>query len=130
MGRSAGGVRAIKLNKKDLVIGAGVITKLGEEGQLMVMSENGYGKKTSLPEYKIQKRGGSGIKTAKLTPKTGKLMIAKVLTDAEEEIVAISKHGQVIRTSLDQVPTLGRQTQGVRIMKLKDGDFIASLTCL
>lgn len=130
MGRSAGGVRAIKLSKKDVVIGAGVITKLGEKGELMVMSENGYGKKTALPEYKIQKRGGSGIKTAKITAKTGKLMIAKVLTDVEEEIVAISKHGQIIRTGLSEIPTLGRQTQGVRIMKLKDGDLIASMTCL
>ena len=130
MGRSAGGVRGFKLGKGDMVIGAGVVEKGNDSGQFLVMSANGYGKKTALKEYKIQKRGGSGIKTAKLTAKTGKLIGAKVLSDEEEEIVAISKHGQVIRTKLEEIPNLGRQTQGVRIMKMKPDDEIASLTCL
>ncbi len=130
MGRSAGGVRGFKLGKGDMVIGAGVVKKGNDSGQFLVMSANGYGKKTALKEYKIQKRGGSGIKTAKLTSKTGKLIGAKVLSDEEEEIVAISKHGQVIRTKLEEIPNLGRQTQGVRIMKMKPDDEIASLTCL
>ena len=130
MGRSAGGVRGFKLGKGDVVIGADVVSKDGEAGEFLVMSANGYGKKTSLKEYKIQKRGGSGIKTAKLTSKTGKLIGARVLGNEVEEIVAISKHGQVIRTKLEEIPDLGRQTQGVRIMKMKADDEIASLTCL
>ncbi|OHA58534.1 MAG: DNA gyrase subunit A [Candidatus Vogelbacteria bacterium RIFOXYD1_FULL_44_32] len=130
MGRAAGGVRAIKLGKSDRVVGADVVQSAKTEVDFLVMGENGYGKKTKLKEYKIQKRGGSGIKTFKVTVKTGKLMSSRVLTEVESEIVAISKHGQIIRTSLDEIPTLGRQTQGVRIMKLKGEDSIASLTCL
>ena len=94
------------------------------------MSANGFGKKTSLKEYKVQKRGGSGIKTAKVTPKTGKLIVAKVLTGQEEELIAMSKKGQVIRTDLKDISSLSRQTQGVTIMRLRAGDGIASLTCM
>ncbi len=130
MGRAAGGVRAIKLSKTDRVVGADVVKATATKVDFLVMGENGYGKKTTLPEYKIQKRGGSGIKTFKVTTKTGKLMSSRVLTEAESEIVAISKQGQIIRTSLEEIPALGRQTQGVRIMKLKGEDSIASLTCL
>ena len=85
---------------------------------------------TKLTEYKTQKRGGSGIKTVKVTPKTGKLMVARVVTDEIEEILAISRASQVIRTELKSIPTLGRDTQGVRVMKLRDGDSIASLSTL
>ncbi|MDQ5958118.1 MAG: gyrase subunit [Patescibacteria group bacterium] len=130
MGRAAGGVRAIKLAKNDFVVGADVVKVATAKVDFLVMGENGYGKKTNLTEYKVQKRGGTGIKTFKVTSKTGKLMSSRVLTEAESEIVAISKQGQIIRTSLDEIPTLGRQTQGVRIMKLKGEDSIASLTCL
>ncbi len=130
MGRTAGGVRAMKLGKNDVLVGADAITKeAAATGSLLVMGQNGYGKKTKLKEYKIQKRGGSGIKTMKLTTKTGKLMSSRVI-DTQTEVVAISKNGQIIRTGLDEIGTLGRQTQGVRIMKLRDGDAIASLTCL
>jgi DNA gyrase subunit A len=130
MGRAAGGVRAIDLDKGDYVVGADRITADNKGGKLLVMGKNGYGKKTKLSEYKTQKRGGSGIKTIKVTGKTGELMASRVVGDTESEIVAISKMGQVIRTGLDEIPDLGRDTQGVRIMKLKDGDSIASLTCL
>ncbi|MFA7285491.1 MAG: DNA gyrase subunit A [Candidatus Paceibacterota bacterium] len=130
MGRTAGGVRGIKLDSKDEVISVDVIKKeVGDKGFLMVMSANGLGKKTSLSEYKVQNRGGSGIKTAKVTPKTGKLIVAKVLSGDEEELIAMSKKGQVIRTALKDIPSLGRQTQGVTIMRLRAGDGIASLTC-
>ena len=71
-----------------------------------------------------------GIKTAKMTAKTGKLIVSKIVSESDSEIIAISKNAQVIRTALDGVPSLGRQTQGVRIMKLREGDSIASLTCL
>jgi DNA gyrase subunit A len=130
MGRAAGGVKALKLGKEDNLIGATVAKGVYKNRALLVMSENGYGKKTLLKEYKVQKRGGSGIKTAKVTSKTGKVIVAKIITDEDEEIVAISKKGQVLRTALKDIPSLGRQTQGVRIMKLHDGDKIASLVCL
>lgn len=130
MGRTAGGVRAMKLAKNDVLVGADAINKdLVATSEFLVMSENGYGKKTKLKEYKTQKRGGSGIKTMKITSKTGKLMSSRVIS-AQTEIIAISKNGQIIRTGLNEISSLGRQTQGVRIMKLREGDRIASLTCL
>ncbi|MBP7831692.1 MAG: DNA gyrase subunit A [Candidatus Pacebacteria bacterium] len=133
MGRTAGGVRAIKLGKGDIIIGVGVIRK-GEEKEgskaaFLTMTENGLGKKTHIKEYKTQKRGGSGIKTAKVTPKTGKVIIGRLVRE-EEELIAVSKKGQIIRTSLESVPSLGRQTQGVSIMKLRPGDQIASLALM
>ncbi|MFA6257009.1 MAG: DNA gyrase subunit A [Candidatus Paceibacterota bacterium] len=130
MGRTAGGVSGIRLGKDDEVIGVGSINKEQKDGSFLTMSANGFGKKTGLKEYKVQKRGGSGIKTAKVTGKTGKLIVAKVLSGAEEELIAMSKKGQVIRTPLKDVSSLGRQTQGVTIMRLRAGDGIASLTCL
>lgn len=130
MGRAAGGVRGMKLGKGDFIVGADVIKKDAEKPELLVMSENGYGKKTAIKEYKVQKRGGSGIKTAKVTAKIGQLMVAKVVTPEFTELVAISKNSQVIRITMEDVPTLGRDTQGVRIMKLREGDSIASLSCL
>jgi len=139
MGRTAGGVKAITLKKGDFLIGADRVPASAfatagkpadnKAGTMLVIAENGYGKQTVVSEYKTQKRGGSGIKTFQVTPKTGKLMASRVITD-QTEIVAISKHGQVIRTGLDEIPSLGRQTQGVRVMKLRPGDTIASLTCL
>lgn len=130
MGRTAGGVTGIKLKKSDEVISVDVIKKASDNGAFLTMSANGFGKKTNLKEYKVQKRGGSGIKTAKVTPKTGKIIVAKVLGGEEEELIAMSKKGQVIRTALKDIPNLGRQTQGVTIMRLRGGDGIASLACI
>ncbi|PIQ92527.1 MAG: DNA gyrase subunit A [Parcubacteria group bacterium CG11_big_fil_rev_8_21_14_0_20_39_22] len=131
MGRSAAGVRLIKLGKDDFVVGADIVKKDNKEGSLLVITENGYGKRSDLSDYKVQNRGGSGIKTVKVTPKTGKLIGSKVVISKDsEEIIAISKKSQVIRLSMTDVPELGRQTQGVRLMKMREGDFIASLTCL
>lgn len=130
MGRNAAGVRGMKLKKGDMIIGAEVIKKDKAGGEYLVMSENGYGKKTKLKEYKTQKRGGSGIKTMSITKKTGPLVSVRVLSGEEEEVFAISKMGQVIRTPLAEISTLSRATQGVRIMKLREGDSLASLTCL
>ncbi|MFA5936890.1 MAG: DNA gyrase subunit A [Candidatus Paceibacterota bacterium] len=142
MGRTAGGVRGIKLSKSDEVISVDVVKKPArphessgaggenkDAGMFLTMSANGFGKKTSLKEYKVQKRGGSGIKTAKVTPKTGRIIVARVLTGQEEELIAMSKKGQVIRTALKDISSLGRQTQGVTIMRLRAGDSIASLVC-
>ena len=130
MGRAAGGVRAIHLGKGDFIISAERVRKDAKNPMLLVISANGYGKRTMLPAYKVQKRGGSGIKTAKVTTKTGNLIAAKVVTEEGVEVVAISKKSQVIRVALKEIPDLGRQTQGVRIMKLREGDSIASLICL
>lgn len=130
MGRAAGGVRVMKLDKGIQVVGADAIKKGSNDAEVLVMSANGYGKKTKLSEYKVQGRGGSGIKTVKVTAKTGELISAKVVDSTVEEAIAISKKSQVIRCGLNEIPTLGRDTQGVRIMKLREGDSIASLICL
>ena len=130
MGRQAGGVIAIKLDQGDRVISAQSIPANSKGAKLLIMTGNGFGKMTLLSEYKIQKRGGVGIKTVKVTDKTGKLMVARVVLGGEEEILAISRGSVVIRTPIKHVPTLGRDTQGVRIMKPKDGDSIASLNLL
>jgi DNA gyrase subunit A len=130
MGRTAGGVRGMKVGKDDAVIAGIVIWEEDANPQLFVLSQNGYGKKTPLTEYSVQKRGGSGVKTAKVTAKTGDLSDAMILTDAEEEIVVMSEKSQVIRIAIKELPTLSRSTQGVRIMKLRPGDSIASLVYL
>jgi DNA gyrase subunit A len=130
MGRNAAGVRVIKLGKDDAVISADVVSKDAKNPKLFVMGAHGYGKKTKLEEYKTQNRGGSGILTMNVTDKTGPLIAAKVVTDEIEEMVAMSKKSQVIRVNLNEIPTLGRSTQGVRVMKLRDGDSLASLICL
>jgi DNA gyrase subunit A len=130
MGRTAMGVRGIKLSKGDNVIAAEAVLNTWDSPTLMVISEHGYGKCTDIDEYKIQNRGGSGIKTANVTAKTGPLISAKIFSTDEAEVVAISKKSQVIRVDAKEIPVLGRQTQGVRIMKLREGDSIASLICL
>ena len=130
MGRNAGGVRGMKLGKGDYIVGTDIIKKEMQNPELLVISSNGYGKKTLLKEYKVQNRGGSGIKTMKVTPKTGEIIASKVVTDNEDEIATISKKSQVIRLGVKEIPSLGRQTQGVRIMKLREGDTIASVTCI
>ena len=130
MGRAAAGVRGMKLGKGDTIVGAGTLGGKDKESALLVLSATGYGKKTALEEYKVQKRAGSGIKTAAITDKTKELIGADVISKTGGELVAISKKGQVIRTSLNEVKLQGRQTQGVRIMKLRAGDAIASMVTL
>jgi len=129
MGRGAGGVRAIKLAKDDFVIGVDKIEKGENTRSFLTLGSLGLGKKTSITEYKTQKRGGTGIKTAKVTKKTGNLIVAKIVGD-ESEIIAVSQKGQVIRVELKSIPLSGRQTQGVTVMKLRGDDSIASITCL
>lgn len=124
MGRQAAGVRGIKLAAGDTVVGSGVIPK-SAKGELLVLSSTGYGKKTPLSEYKAQGRGGSGIKTMSITAKTKQLVGGAVVTQPGE-LVAMSKKSQTIRTGLDEIPTLSRATQGVRVMKLYEGDGLAS----
>ncbi len=130
MGRTAAGVNGIRLGKGDEVVGAGVVEKDSKGKALFVLSATGYGKKTPVSEYKVQKRAGSGIKTAQITAKTKELIGAEVIAREGGELIAVSKKGQVIRTSLDEIKLQGRQTQGVRIMKLRTGDSIASMVTL
>src|SRR4030042_6393722 len=94
-----------------------------EKEYLLIVMENGFGKKTDLKEYRLQGRGGAGIKTAKITPKTGEIISSKVLSD-EEELIIISRKGQVIKTEIKNISILSRATQGVRIMKLEEGDKV------
>jgi DNA gyrase subunit A len=132
MGRTAVGVRGINLRSGDHVIGADVYRKgvKDKDLSLLVVSEKGYGKQTLLTDFKVQKRGGTGIKCTNVTDKTGELMASRILTHDSEEFVVISKKGQVIRTTIQEIPIMGRATQGVRIMKLRAGDAIAALICL
>lgn len=130
MGRTAAGVTGMRIKKGDYIVSADIFKKGENDRLILVVTENGYGKKSPSKEYKTQNRGGSGIKTAKVTSKTGMVVGAAVLTkeDAVEgELVVMSKKGQVIKLPLKDVPTLGRDTQGVRVMKMREGDSIASI---
>lgn len=124
MGRATRGVRGIKLAEGDYVIGACVASP---EEELLAITEKGYGKRTSLDEYKIQTRGGKGIFTYKITEKTGKLAGVVTVKD-EDDIMMITSDGVVIRMHADEISTFGRQTQGVRIMKLAEDVSVVSLT--
>ncbi len=133
MGRTAAGVRGMTVKKGDSVVSAEVVSAAAKKSTLLIIMSKGYGKKTSMDEYKVQGRGGSGIKTAEVTAKTGEIIGAKVLTgdeEQDEEIVVISKKGQVIRCAAGEIPSLSRATQGVRIMKMREGDSIASMVAL
>jgi len=130
MGRTAGGVRVMKIDKGETVVGADTIKKGVKDAELLVVASNGYGKKTPIKEFKTQGRGGSGIKAIKVTTKTGNLISAKVVDAETDEVVAISKKSQVIRCGLGEIATLGRDTQGVRIMKLREGDSLASVVAM
>ncbi len=130
MGRTAAGVTAMKLGKGDEIVSAEVFAKGIKDQEILIVTEDGYGKSTPGKEYKVQNRGGSGIKTVKVTDKTGKV-VCGIIINAEErkegELVIMSKKGQVIKLPLKDVPTLGRDTQGVRVMKMRAGDQIASV---
>lgn len=133
MGRSAAGVTAIKLKGGAQVVGMGIVAKEEKNNKFVfTITENGFGKISELELYKVQNRGGSGIKTAILTPKTGKLVSAYVVDedDMKSDLMIISRKGQVIRIPFNSVAKSGRATQGVRIMRMGAGDFIASATTL
>jgi len=129
MARNASGIKGIRLKDEDDLIGMEVVSNTKAKQYLFVITENGYGKMTEISKYRLQKRGGTGLITAKITPKTGDLVEARILT-REEDLIIISKKGQVIRTSAKNIPILGRATQGVRIMRLKQGDEVASFIYL
>ena len=144
MGRTATGIKGMRLKKGDEVIGLNIATKNkavkteGEDAKkkknevqyVLVVTENGYGKRTDVQEYRLQSRGGSGIKTANVTTKTGELVYSCILLGGEEDLIGISRKGTVIRTAIDAIPKISRSTQGVRIMKLDEGDKVASAACV
>ena len=135
MGRGAAGIHAMRLKKGDEVVGVDVVPHSGQakgsqESYLLVVMENGYGKRTGVREYRIQTRGGSGVKTANVTQKTGEVVYAKVLCGQEEDLMVISRKGQVIRTPIDSIAKISRGTQGVRIMRMDEGDKVVSAACV
>ncbi len=125
IGRVGAGVRGIMLEGDDEVVGMICIEPESEQ-DVLVLSENGYGKRTDLDEYRITNRGGKGVKTINVTDKTGKLISIQAVTDLND-LMIINRSGLTIRTSVEQIRVAGRATQGVRIINLRDGDAIASV---
>ena len=128
MGRVSSGVRAISVDDDNEVIGMIAIEPESKQ-DVLVLSENGYGKRTDLEEYRITNRGGKGVKTINITEKTGKLISIQAVTD-ENDLMIINRSGLTIRTSADQIRVAGRATQGVKVIDLREGDAIASVTAV
>jgi DNA gyrase subunit A len=126
MGRNASGVRAISLEEgKDEVIG--MICVNDGEGEILVVSEKGYGKRSALEDYRVTNRGGKGVRTLNITEKTGTLMALKVVSD-DDDLMIINRSGVMIRMAVSELRVMGRNTQGVRLINLKANDSIASVT--
>lgn len=127
MGRSARGVRGIRLRPGDKVVGVDVVDPSNDKAKLLIMGERGYGKITKASNFPVHKRGGIGIKAAVVTAKTGNIMTVRSLDNDTKEIIVISAGGQTIRLAISSISVLGRATQGVRIMSLGAGDLVASV---
>ena len=129
MGRNASGVRGINLdeteNKNNEVIG--MICIDNPESNVLVVSENGYGKRSDIEEYRVTNRGGKGVKTINVTDKTGHLVAIKSVTDAND-LMIITKNGITIRMNVSDLRVMGRATQGVRLINIQDSDAIAAVT--
>jgi len=133
LGRATAGMHGIRLHAGDEVIAMDIISAAAAKDpntKFLVIMENGFGKKTFIKFYKKQKRAGSGVKTAKVTPKTGKIVSAFILTPDVKEMIAISKKGVIIRIDIESISTVSRVTQGVRIMRVEPGDKVVSATLL
>lgn len=124
MGRGASGVRAILLNDDDVVVGAGCCT---DGADILTITENGYGKKTDLDEFKIQNRGGKGLFGYKITEKTGDVAGISIVND-DNDVMIITSDGIIIRTAVDEISKFGRTTQGVKVMRLDEGVKVVSIT--
>jgi len=130
LGRATMGVRGIKIDSKDQVIGMDVITK-GDNPELFVIMENGLGKKTTIDQFPLQNRGGQGVKVAKVTDRTGQVVTAQIIPPNCEEVIITSKKGQIVKLTTVSVPKLSRDTQGVILMRFShSSDGVASATCL
>ena len=125
MGRAARGVRGMRLRPKDEIVGMDVVTDPSQK--LLAISANGYGKATAVENFPVHKRGGVGIKVASVTAKTGPIVAVHTLDPLAKEVIMMSTKGQAIRVAMKEIPTLGRATQGVRIMKMSEGDTVASI---
>jgi len=130
MGRTAAGIHAMRLKKDDSIVSLDVISTSLKNPRLLAVMANGFGKQTPLKEFKVQGRGGSGVKAAEITKKTGAIVSAQIIDDTIEEVIAFSEKGQAIRMLLKSIRTTGRATQGVRIMDLDAGDKLISVVCL
>ncbi|PJE77007.1 DNA gyrase subunit A [Candidatus Uhrbacteria bacterium CG10_big_fil_rev_8_21_14_0_10_48_16] len=134
MGRTASGVRGMKFKADDQIVGMAVVSSASAKNgeQLLVVMHNGYGKRSPLKEYKVQKRGGSGIKTANITKKTGDIVSAYIVpSDDTRDLFVVTEGGQVLRSTLKSISVLGRATQGVRIMRFKKvEDTVASVALI
>ena len=128
MGRVSSGVRAISIEEGNEVIGMIAIEPESKQ-DVLVLSENGYGKRTDLEEYRVTNRGGKGVKTINITEKTGELISIQAVTD-DNDLMIINRSGLTIRTSADQIRVAGRATQGVKVIDLREGDAIASVTAV
>ncbi|MDB5165112.1 MAG: gyrA [Candidatus Saccharibacteria bacterium] len=124
MGRAARGVRGVRLRPNDWVVGMDIVD---DTRKLLVISQNGYGKATKVSHFTAHKRGGVGIKAAVVTAKTGPIIAVRTLEPDASEVLLISNKGQAIRVGLKDIPTLGRTTQGVRIMRMSEGDKVSSI---
>ena len=129
MGRSTKGVTGIKFRTQtDSVVGMAIVGS--NEQKLLTLSEYGYGKMSLLKEYATQKRAGTGIFTFRVTSKTGKIACARILKKEDQEIFVISEKSKVIRSELKDVPILGRQTSGVKVMNMNSGDRVTTVAVL
>ena len=125
MGRISAGVRGLKVEPGEKMVGMAVVNSDGDE--IFIATENGYGKRTNVEDFRVQIRGGKGVKALNVTQKNGK-MIALTTVRGDEDLLVITNMGMVIRTHLDQILTIGRDTQGVRVIKLNEGQVAASVT--
>ena len=125
VGRTAQGVIGMKLDDEDIVIGMESIV-VGSKSTLLAITENGFGKRTELEEYRVQTRGGKGVLTYKVTPKTGNVVGIKVVND-NDDIILISSDGIIIRLEVKGISVLGRNTQGVTLMRMDDGVTVVSI---
>lgn len=123
MGRTAGGVIGIRLREEDYVIGMDL---LNEKHEVLIVTEKGYGKRTPAEEYRIQTRGGLGLKTAQITERNGKLVAMKSV-EGTEDIMIITGHGIIIRMDINDISVFGRNTQGVRLIRIDEGEFVATV---
>jgi DNA gyrase subunit A len=128
MGRTASGVRGIRLaNENDIVVG--MITVENKEKDVLVVSEKGYGKRSDIDGYRVTNRGGKGVKTINVTDKTGPLIALKDVTD-NHDLMIITQYGNILRIPVSALRVMGRATQGVRLINLKEVDSIASVACV
>ena len=124
MGRSASGVRGINLGN-EILINMDVVV---ENQEVLVITKNGFGKKTPIEEYRITNRGGKGVKTVNITEKTGCIVSFEIITSNDEDVMLVTNEGIIIRIDANQISTMSRVTQGVKLINLKDNQFVSTVT--